>query len=148
MRRLLALLVVVAALGVSAARAADKPPYLAGRLLVAAESLLDPNFSHTVVYMVEHDAGGAVGLIVNRALGAGKLAHLLKGFGLDAPDDGREIRVHFGGPVAAGNVYILHSPDFTGAGTLKAEGGLSMTADKSILEALAAGGGPARMKVM
>ena len=39
---------------------------LSGHLLVAAAKLNDPNFSRTVVLLVEHDQGGALGLVLNR----------------------------------------------------------------------------------
>lgn len=38
----------------------------AGRLLVAAPILSDPHFERTVVLMLSHDLGGALGLILNR----------------------------------------------------------------------------------
>jgi len=37
-------------------------------LLVASPLLLDPNFLHAVVLLVEHDEGGAMGVILNRPL--------------------------------------------------------------------------------
>ncbi len=37
-----------------------------GRLLVATPPLADPNFDRTVVYMLEHTADGAVGVVLNR----------------------------------------------------------------------------------
>ena len=37
-----------------------------GSLLVAAPGLLDPNFHRTVVYLIEHRAGGSLGVVVNR----------------------------------------------------------------------------------
>jgi putative transcriptional regulator len=39
-----------------------------GQLLVAAPSLDDPNFHHTVIFMLEHRTDGAVGVVINRAL--------------------------------------------------------------------------------
>ena len=39
---------------------------LKGRLLVAAPTLLDPNFDRTVVLVLEHGDEGAVGLVLNR----------------------------------------------------------------------------------
>ena len=37
-----------------------------GRLLVATPLLGDPHFSRTVVYLLEHDGGGTVGVVLNR----------------------------------------------------------------------------------
>ncbi|HWQ10269.1 MAG TPA: YqgE/AlgH family protein, partial [Holophaga sp.] len=37
-------------------------------LLVASPLLLDPNFLHTVVLLIEHDEQGAMGVILNRPL--------------------------------------------------------------------------------
>ncbi|WP_238993185.1 YqgE/AlgH family protein [Nocardioides caldifontis] len=38
----------------------------AGRLLVATPALADPNFSHTVVLLLDHDDDGTLGVVVNR----------------------------------------------------------------------------------
>jgi putative transcriptional regulator len=38
----------------------------AGRLLVATPLLGDPHFARTVVYLLEHDGGGTVGVVSNR----------------------------------------------------------------------------------
>lgn len=37
-----------------------------GKLLVATPSLVDPNFRQTVLLMLEHNAEGALGLVLNR----------------------------------------------------------------------------------
>ena len=39
---------------------------LRGRLLVATPALADPNFEHTVIYMLDHSDEGAVGIVLNR----------------------------------------------------------------------------------
>jgi len=41
---------------------------LKGKVLIASDELLDPNFARTVVLIVQHDENGAMGLIINRAL--------------------------------------------------------------------------------
>ena len=43
-------------------------------MLVAVPNMRDPYFKHAVVYMVQHDAKGALGLIINRKMGVGSLA--------------------------------------------------------------------------
>lgn len=42
-----------------------RDPYT-GKLLVAGPDLGDPNFARTVVLILEHDAEGAVGVVINR----------------------------------------------------------------------------------
>lgn len=37
-----------------------------GRLLVASTVLTEPTFARTVVYLLEHDGGGTVGVVLNR----------------------------------------------------------------------------------
>ena len=44
----------------------EGPPPAAGRLLVATPLLGDPHFARTVVYLLEHDGGGTVGVVLNR----------------------------------------------------------------------------------
>jgi len=109
---------------------------------------LDPIFKHTLIYLLEHNANGAVGLIINRVISEGNLNHLLKGFALTPSEGEHPVCLHFGGPVSTGRVFILHSPDFKAASTSRAPGGLAMTSDQTILDALARGEGPTRMKVM
>jgi putative transcriptional regulator len=41
---------------------------LKGQLLISSGGLFDPNFRHTVVLIGEHNADGALGVILNRAL--------------------------------------------------------------------------------
>lgn len=41
---------------------------LKGQLLISSGGLYDPNFRHTVVLIGEHDATGAVGVVLNRPL--------------------------------------------------------------------------------
>jgi putative transcriptional regulator len=41
-------------------------PPAAHRLLIAAPSLADPEFFRTVVFLIEHDETGSVGVIINR----------------------------------------------------------------------------------
>jgi putative transcriptional regulator len=40
---------------------------MTGQLLVATPSLKDPNFDRTVVLLVAHEPGGALGVVLNRA---------------------------------------------------------------------------------
>ena len=48
----------------------DLPDSLQGHVIVAAPKLRDPNFFKAVVLLVQHNDEGALGLILNRPLGA------------------------------------------------------------------------------
>lgn len=50
---------------------------LAGRLLVASPKLVDPNFARSVVCLCAHDAGGALGVVLNRPLAGVDIAEHL-----------------------------------------------------------------------
>jgi len=112
MRRSAAIGVVLAALVVlavasSSGGSADGAPTqggrsLRGQFLVASPRMGDPRFAHSVVYMVDHTARGAMGFIVNRAFGTGPLAEFLKGFNIESEKTDATITIHYGGPVKPG----------------------------------------------
>ena len=76
---------------------------LQGQLLIAAPSLVDPNFRRTVVLVAQHTDDGAMGLVLNRPSEAPvseavpPLAELV--------DDGEPVWA--GGPVEPGGVIVL-----------------------------------------
>ena len=69
---------------------------LTGLVLTAAPELLDPNFNHSLVYIAEHGAQGALGMVMNRPLG--KKLHEVA-VSPDLPDALRSVPVFHGGPV-------------------------------------------------
>jgi len=126
-------------------RAADAPAasaYLAGQLLVAAPKMTDPNFSETVIVIIDHNAGGAMGLVVNRGIGTGPLKALLDGFGIESDTASGTVRLHYGGPVETSRGFILHSTDYTGPTTRVVNKGVAVSIGRDILAAIAAGKGP------
>lgn len=80
---------------------------LRGQLLIATPSLRDPNFFKTVVLLVEHNAEGAMGVVINRPSGVTVADALKKHFELPETGD----MVHVGGPVERNALFILHNSD-------------------------------------
>jgi putative transcriptional regulator len=117
---------------------------LAGQLLVALPSLSDPRFTRTVIYMVKHDASGATGLIINRPIGDVPISVLLKQTGLPETGATGSIKLHVGGPVEPTRISVLHSDDYKGPETTLLAGGMAVTSQPDILEAIVAGKGPRR----
>ncbi|MDP9406054.1 MAG: YqgE/AlgH family protein [Actinomycetota bacterium] len=74
-----------------------------GRLVVATPSLVDPNFAHTVILLLDHGADGAVGVVVNRPSGIAVRAALPAWLGTVASPP----VVFSGGPVQRDAVIAL-----------------------------------------
>jgi putative transcriptional regulator len=67
-------------------------PSLAGSFLIARSVLQDPSFNQTVVLVLQHNADGAFGLVVNRP----------------AKAEGLPFPVYVGGPCTAEGMFLLH----------------------------------------
>jgi putative transcriptional regulator len=119
-------------------------PWLTGRLLVATETIGDPRFMRTVIYMVRHNNEGAFGVVINRPLGDVSYEKALRPFKLEVPPGSGDLRVHYGGPVEPGHGSVLHTPDWTGEGTAVVDGRFAFTTNPKVLQAMAAGSGPRR----
>lgn len=118
---------------------------LTGKLLIAMPGLGDPRFEKSVILICAHTAEGAMGLIVNKAIPDLSLSNLLEHLAIPRAEEGREIRIRYGGPVERGRGFVLHSRDYRGGETtMKIPGGYGMTATLDVLEALARGEGPHR----
>ena len=120
---------------------------LSGKLIVAMPAMADPRFGRSVILICAHGDEGAMGLIVNKPLPDFSFIELLAQLRIARPDTvpgrGRDIRVHFGGPVERGRGFVLHSDDYvSSSATTAVRGGYGMTATLDVLEALAQGAGP------
>lgn len=143
---LLLLILIVGPPLATAATAADGSTE--GRFLVANPRMTDPNFARTVIYVVAHDGDGAFGLVVNRAFGEGSLAALLAVFGIEENAATGAVRLHYGGPVQIERGFVLHSRDWDGDSTLAIGRQLALSTGRDVIEAIAAGDGPARRLVL
>jgi putative transcriptional regulator len=151
MPSLLTAVVVAAGLAIAGTQAAPGPstgraqaPGLTGELLVATEDIRDPRFHHAVIYLLQHDASGAMGVVVNRPLADAPLAALLDKLGRDSDGVTGTIRIHYGGPVEAGAGFVLHTSEWTSPRSHVVRDGVAVTTDPAILDAIARGSGPRR----
>ena len=128
---------------------------LSHHFLIAMPGLEDPTFAKSVVYVCEHSARGAMGLIINKPSEL-SLKHLFEKVELPLHrEDLLQSNVLMGGPVQGERGFVLHEPVLTEASgqdplyasTLSVPGGLAMTTSKDVLEAMANGSGPQRVVV-
>jgi putative transcriptional regulator len=124
---------------------------LTNHFLVAMPSMLDPVFGGTVIYLCEHNAKGALGVIINKPTDM-TLDVLLDRIDLKleiAPKQGAidKSLVMFGGPVQVERGFVLHSPSGQFSSTMKVTDEVVLTTSKDVLEAVATGRGPANVLV-
>ena len=127
------------------------PLQLADHFLIAMPSMLDPIFGGTVVYVCEHNDGGALGMIINRP------TDMTMDVLFERLDLSLEINPHgaaaargpvmFGGPVQVERGFVLHAPadDYNSSLTVSEE--VALTTSRDVLEAAARGDGPQRLLV-
>jgi putative transcriptional regulator len=80
---------------------------LAPGFLIAMPQMQDPNFSKTVVLMLEHDDEGAMGLIINRSAEL-TFADLAKSQRYEVAVTREEDSIFVGGPVEPYRGFVLH----------------------------------------
>ena len=125
--------------------------------LIAMPGLEDETFARSVIYMCEHSARGAMGLIINKPADISMRLLFDK---VDLPlrrEDLVQNLVSQGGPVQTERGFVLHDPvlmdkseEVAGsvyASTLTVPGGLEMTTSRDVLEALSSGAGPRRVLI-
>jgi putative transcriptional regulator len=112
---------------------------IAGDFLVSSPSMTDQRFAETLIYMVNHDRDGAMGLVINRVLGRGTVKAYMKGLGLALGKASGEFTLHQGGPVQVDIGIALYDGADTGADTQAAGNGLRMAGHAAVLEAMAEG---------
>lgn len=116
--------------------------YLTNQFLIAMPGLEDPNFYHSVTYICEHNAEGALGLVVNRPLDM-QLGEILQHIHVeDAQPEARQRPVHLGGPVQQDRGFVLHEPLGDWEATLKVTDRIGITSSIDILHAIARNEGP------
>jgi putative transcriptional regulator len=101
-----------------------------GSVIAAGPDMLDPNFMHSVVLMIQHTEQGAYGLVINRP--AAITVDVLMP---DHPLLGNEkFPIYAGGPVGLDTLQFVHRAGAEVPGGLELGGGLSLGGE---LDALA-----------
>jgi putative transcriptional regulator len=131
----IALLAVGGAVGVLLPRPARADAPARGRLLVATRQVGGPFFPQTVVLLLDYDANGAIGLVINRPMGH-TLSEVVEGV------EGREDPVFVGGPVEIGSLMLLFRADDPPEGALPVVDDIHVTGSAAVLHALLEAGIP------
>lgn len=109
-----------------------------------------PFFNHTVVLLVEHGEGGALGFVVNRPTET-PVTSLLDGDEDEDFADRLEGEVWIGGPVAPDTGWVLFDPTSGHADDVECvelDERIAVSASRTFLDLLAAGRGPGRYALL
>jgi putative transcriptional regulator len=118
------------------------PGYLRHHFLIAMPHMADPNFAQTLIYLVEHNPQGAMGLVINQLNGL-SLADVLEQLrpDQDPPIASHNLPIYSGGPVLADRGFVLHPAEHEFQATVDL-GPVGLTTSQDVLFAIADDNGP------
>ncbi|MEM1244468.1 MAG: YqgE/AlgH family protein, partial [Pseudomonadota bacterium] len=115
---------------------------LTDNFLIAMPNMNDPNFSHSVTYICEHNENGALGLVINRPSSV-KLAEVFSQMEIKYKNvDASDMHILFGGPINQERGFVIHQPQKPWRSSFMTSDDIMITTSKDILEALAQSQGP------
>lgn len=115
---------------------------LSHHFLIAMPEMADSVFSGTVTYILQHDAEGAMGVIINSPV-ALSLQEVCDSADIkNVQAKAGQLPVFQGGPVSAEQGFILHGPSANNWDSSIGNEHLKITTSKDVLEAIAQGRGP------
>lgn len=123
-----------------------EPVSLAHHFLIAMPAMTDPNFARTLTYLCEHNAKGALGIIVNKPLEI-NLGTLFERVSMPLTQSEnqakyKDLPVYFGGPVQTDRGFVLHRPAGNWQSTLHVAAGIGLTSSRDILQSMSDRGEP------
>lgn len=125
-------------------RDSSDPTSLENHFLIAMPQMQDPYFAHTVTYLWKHNANGALGIVINKPLGA-SVADIFEELDIVCSIEEkpfRQRRVLAGGPVERDKGFILHDSGLSWESSIAVSEKVALCTSKTILQDIAAGSGP------
>ena len=121
--------------------------YLTNQFLIAMPSLADSNFSQTVTLVCEHNAQGALGIVINRPMQM-RMSDVFEQLNLSAQDQVlRDQSILQGGPVQPDRGFVIHRAGQPWESTLMVSDRIHVTTSRDILTAIAEGNGPEQISM-
>lgn len=113
---------------------------LTNHFLIAMPGLTDPYFSHSVIYVCEHNSDGAMGIVVNAPIDI-TIEKMLKQVEIEAvyptvKNESLNKLVFNGGPVAEDRGFILHKRKDKYESSIVMSSDLALTSSRDILSVL------------
>jgi putative transcriptional regulator len=122
--------------------------FFSGQLLIAMPGIGDPRFERALILVCAHDEGHAMGLTLNQPVEGLTVPDLLERLEIRSEIHAPPDLVLVGGPVERERGFVLHTSDYSSEHSIEVSDGLTLTATRDILEAMAHGGGPPRRALL
>ena len=122
--------------------------FLSGQLLIAMPGISDPRFERSLILVCAHDEHHAMGLAVNRPVEGLSIPDLLERLDIKSEIRAPRDLVLIGGPVERERGFVLHTDDYAGEHSIGVSPGLTLTATRDVLEALAQASGHPRRSLL
>lgn len=120
----------------------SKDTFLNDHFLIAMPAMGDPNFHHSVTYICEHNAQGALGITINRPMNL-NLGDIFDQLNLErSPDISESAPILLGGPVQPERGFVIHHPKGEWDSSMETGDQIQVTTSRDVLQAMARGEGP------
>ncbi len=120
----------------------SKDTFLNDHFLIAMPAMGDPNFHHSVTYICEHNAQGALGITINRPMSL-NLGDIFDQLNLErSPDISESAPILLGGPVQPERGFVIHNPKGQWDSSMETGDQIQVTTSRDVLQAMARGEGP------
>lgn len=120
----------------------SKDTFLNDHFLIAMPAMGDPNFHHSVTYICEHNAQGALGITINRPMNL-NLGDIFDQLNLErSPDISESAPILLGGPVQPERGFVIHNPKGQWDSSMETGDQIQVTTSRDVLQAMARGEGP------
>ena len=116
--------------------------YLAGKLLLASPNMADGRFRQSVILLCQHNAEGAMGIILNKPLPNMHIGELIKQFDLETDSITGAEPIYFGGPVETVRGFVLHTDEYASPETQSIFPHVNLTATFDVVRHIAGNTGP------
>lgn len=120
----------------------SKDTFLNDHFLIAMPAMGDPNFHHSVTYICEHNAQGALGITINRPMNL-NLGDIFDQLNLERSlDISESAPILLGGPVQPERGFVIHNPKGQWDSSMETGDQIQVTTSRDVLQAMARGEGP------
>jgi putative transcriptional regulator len=122
--------------------------FFSGQLLIAMPGISDPRFERALILVCAHDPDHAMGLALNRPVEGLTVPELLARLDVKSEIQAPPDLVLMGGPVERERGFVLHTDDYQAEYSIEVVEGLTLTATRDVLEAMAGGEGHPRRAIL